>query len=115
MSYSANNEKVITEFEALVEKLEYGSLDTTFDIHNKRITAITVFGKQRKKYKNENLNAFQYLIKRITGSVGRKETTTLTFSVNLRNGLIDEILLLSKMTRKYEDSLKSVDKTENPL
>lgn len=103
-SFPAQNEKVINELEALIEKLGYGILDTTFEIHNKRVTNLVVFGKKRLKYNKNNLLAVQDLANRIHKAGEKKETTRLTITVDVRNGFVEEMLILSRIMLKYEQT-----------
>lgn len=103
-SFPAQNEKVITELEALIERLGYGILDTTFEIHNKRVTNLVVFGKKRLKYNKDNLVAMQDLAKRVAKAQDNKETTRLTVTIDIRNGFIEEMLILSRIILKYEQN-----------
>jgi hypothetical protein len=47
--YKTRNPIVFTFIEGLIEKIVYGELKVSFEIHNKRITSIHVYGKKTIK------------------------------------------------------------------
>lgn len=101
MTEPAQDDIAVLELKALIEKVAFGTLDASFELHNKRITSATVYGKRRNKYAKDNYKATSDVIGRIKQSCDRKESTKLTFIVNVRNGFIDEVLLSSEIERKY--------------
>ena len=48
-NYKIRNPMVFKYIEAIIEKIEYGTLRVDFEIHQKRITNITLYGKQTIK------------------------------------------------------------------
>jgi hypothetical protein len=48
-NYKIRNPTVFKYIEAIIEKIEYGTLRVDFEIHQKRITNITLYGKQTIK------------------------------------------------------------------
>ncbi len=49
-SYKFRNPKVFYSLEALFEKIGHGEVNVKFVLYNKRITSITVYGKQSYKF-----------------------------------------------------------------
>jgi len=65
MRYQLRNFNVFVNLEAIFEKLEFGTVRVDFEIHNKRITSITVYGKQR--YKPRSAGAIDKTDKEVFG------------------------------------------------
>lgn len=99
----AENELVHNELEALIEKVQFGSMDCTLELHNKKITGLTVFGKKCNRYTKDNFRAVKDIAERIKTSCDRKDNTKLYFSVEMKKGDIFEILWTSKIQKKYID------------
>lgn len=110
MNFAVQNTEVHNELEALVEKLGYGTLDATFDIHNKKLVTMKLYGKKRLRYAKNNPLALTDLVKRVNKPLEAKDTTKLVFSLEIRNGFIDEVLLVSEMTKRYDMLDKPVDR-----
>ncbi|MGE5445185.1 MAG: hypothetical protein ACM3SR_11395 [Ignavibacteriales bacterium] len=103
------NDKVFNEVKALIDRLAYGSLDVTFDIHGKRTTELTVYGKKRNVYSRENqIQAYEDIIKRIKQAGDNKENSKLTFVVEIKKGQIQDVTWLSQLRRNYEELDKSL-------
>jgi len=102
MAYGQQNAKVFLELEALIESLGYGQLDLSFDLHNRRITASTYYGKKRNKYSKDNQTAMKELAERIIKAVTQKKTEKLTFVVDVRNGFIEQTMWMSQQKRSHE-------------
>lgn len=102
MAYGQQNAQVFLELEALIEKLGYGTLDLSFDLHNRRITASTFYGKKRNKYSKDNVRALKDIAERLTKAITEKKTETITFQVNVRNGNVEESLWMSQLKRNHE-------------
>lgn len=45
-NYKIRNQQVFDYVEAIIEKTIYGTVRVDFEIHNKRITSIVVYGKK---------------------------------------------------------------------
>lgn len=112
MSNFANrNMKVFTEVEAMLEKVEFGSMDYSLEIHNKRITHLTMYGKKRNVYrKTQQDQAYRDIVARVKQAIDGGEETKLTFVVEIDKGNINEIIWLSKFRRNYEELDKKLDK-----
>jgi hypothetical protein len=106
MAYPQQNAQVFLELEALIEKLGFGTLDLSFDLHNKRITATTFYGKKRNKYAKNNPKAMQDIAERLTKSITEEKTEQLTFSINIRRGFIEESLWVANMQKQYQEEKK---------
>jgi hypothetical protein len=108
-NYAERNASVFTELEALIEKIAYGSLDLKLDVHNKRITKLTVYGQKRSVYDSKIPNK---LVKDIAGrlrsALESHEDTKMTFIIETKDGAPKEALWLSELTRNYDrlDSTK---------
>jgi len=103
MDYLERNPQVLREIEAIVENVGYGGIDITLDLHGKKITHLTVYGKKRQVYKKQdNMLALEDMLKRIRSAMDGKQTTRLTFTIDMKNGKIEETKLISSVTRNYE-------------
>ncbi len=58
-NYKERNEEVYKEIEGIFEKLVWGKVTIDFDIHNKRVTNITVHGKETRKYNKQQSTTTQ--------------------------------------------------------
>lgn len=102
--FTERNPKVIMELGALIEGLGYGSMDFSLDVHGKRITHLTLYGKRRNVYKIKDQDqAYKDVITRIKQAVDTKQSQKLTFVVDIDKGKVNEILWLSKYKRNYEE------------
>lgn len=102
--YTARNIKVFTELEALIEKLGYGSMDYSLDIHNKRISRLILYGKKRLVYKKADQDkAYMDIVARIKQAADTGDDIKLTFSVDISKGVVKETLWMSKFSRNYEE------------
>lgn len=102
--HAQRNIKVFTEMEAVIEKLGYGSIDFTTDIHGKRITHLSLFGKKRSIYNKSNQeDAYKDIIGRVRQACESKDDMEITFVVKVNKGNIKEALWMTKMTRNYEE------------
>ena len=98
------NDRVTNEINLLINKLGWGSMDLSVDVHGKRITALTVFGKKRNVYQKENqIKAYEDIIRRIKQSSDNKENSKLTFVVDMKAGIIDDVTWHSQIRRNYEE------------
>lgn len=102
MAYGQQNAQVFLELEALIESLGYGQLDLSFDLHNRRITASTYYGKKRNKYAKNNPQAMQDIADRLTKAITERKTETLSFVVNVRGGNIEQTMWMSQLKKSHE-------------
>lgn len=90
------NQQALLALAALVEKLKYGTLDLSLQIHNSGIVALKVFGKKRLVFKNDNLGAIEKIGERISKAIQERATEKITFSVSVSDGKIREVVWLSE-------------------
>jgi hypothetical protein len=48
--YPIRNLSVFSQIEAIIEKIEYGHIDVTYELHNKGITKVKVYGTETRHY-----------------------------------------------------------------
>lgn len=102
-NYVERNEKVLTELEAMVEKVAYGSLDLTIDVHNKRITKLTIYGQKRSVYNDSSSNKLLAdIATRLKVATQTRDDCKLTFTIETKNGTPKEALWASELTRNYD-------------
>lgn len=98
-----SNLQALLAQEALIQKLEFGTLDTSIEFHQKRIYKQTFYGRELKRYKNlTNEDAIRDIAKRLTESVTKGETTKVNFQVEMIKGKIDRVIWLSTMEVQYK-------------
>lgn len=103
MDYTKRNPDVFMELEAIIESTGYGGLDVTLDLHDKKITHLTVYGKKRQVYKKtDDMEALSDILKRIKVAIDKEQNTRLVFTLEVKNGKIEETKLVSSITRNYE-------------
>ncbi len=102
MAYGEQNATVFVELEALIEKLGYGTLDVSYDLNNRRITATTYYGKKRRKYNKDNPQAMQEIADRLIKAMSEKKTEKVTFSVDVRGGNIEQTVWVSSLKKSHE-------------
>ena len=90
------------ELDTMIDAVQYGSLDFTLDVHNKRIIGITTYGKKKNRYLKNNLQAVKDIASRLKYVSDNKATTKLKFSVDILNGEIKEVIWNSSMRKKFE-------------
>lgn len=104
MDYKARNPRVFLEIEALCEALEYGVVNISLTLHNKRITDMSVKGEKRLVYnQNTQREALEALVGRITAAKGAREDTDIDFTIKTKNSNIKEVIWNSSLRRNYEE------------
>lgn len=101
-NYINRNPEVLNELEALIEKIGFGELTPKIEIHNRRITSVTFWGKKMSRYKKENIKAFRDILDRIKRSCDSKETTDIHFQVRVKNGDIQFTFFSNELKKKYD-------------
>lgn len=109
--YIERNITVASEVFALIEKVQYGRVTMTFDVHNARVTNWIAEGNRRFVYrKDEQKNAVIQILKRLKEGQEKKRTENIVFVVKQKDGRINEIEQVSEIHRNYEEADERVAK-----
>lgn len=111
--YGTRNYRAMLDEEALIEKLQYGSLHTTKEFHRKRIIKQTFYGKERRIYTRVNAqDAIKDILTRMKKIADEKGNEKLTFEISFKYGLPQQIIWLSEISVHYD--IPEEDLTKSP-
>lgn len=96
-----NNLTVFTEIEALLQKIQFGSVDLSLTLHKGRIQSVTTRGRQSVR-SNDNTSASLAIIERLKKATEDKKGNSLVqFEAIVRDGEIREVVWNSDFTKRY--------------
>lgn len=100
-----------TKIEKTIEKIGYGSLDVTLQIHQQKIIAVEGHQFQRVKYPaGQNTEAVSLLLSEIKNLHDNQQTGNFSFSMTLNNGDIREVSLNRNLKESFPLEASVTDK-----
>lgn len=99
-----NNKKFIIELMAVFQTISFGTVQPVIELHRNRVMKAEFRGWKRIKYDPSiaKEQAIKDLGQRISVAIKNKQTTKLHFIIDLKNGVINEILWDSYIYRRYD-------------
>jgi hypothetical protein len=101
------NQQVANELFALVEKIGFGKLDFSLEVHSKRVASWDVSGRRRWTFDKKDKEApYKLMLRRLKKGEDEKRTETVVFVITREKGDIRSVEQFVDIKRNY-DSLES--------
>lgn len=101
---TSENAQVLISLEALIEKLNHGTVDVSFDISRGVIKASTFTGRKRLIYKKDNKQAISDIGERLLKGIQQKKSEQIAFVVTLRDGYVSQTIWHTTMKHPVPES-----------
>ena len=98
----SNNEQFLKELEVIINSVEFGKITPELEIHQKKVVSAKFQGWRRQKFNRDNEKAVEAVGSRIAEAIGRKDPSKIVFVVEVKNGVIEQILWQSSIYRRYD-------------